>query len=95
MLKLGGKYAYVDVAVYGVFFWGQLIFNLQGNANECPQGTIYLKKVFMVKEKKTINILITFFISHKSGIKIFLKWIVNQYSKGTCQHNPYFYISLS
>ena len=40
---------------------------------------IQLKKVFMGKEKKTINILIVFFISHKSNVKTFLKWIVNEY----------------
>ena len=33
---------------------------------------IQLKKVFMGK-KKTINVFITFFISHKSNVKIFLK----------------------
>ena len=33
----------------------------------------------MGKEKKTINILIVFFISHKSNVKTFLKWIVNEY----------------
>ena len=47
---------------------------------------IHLKKVFMrkgEKKKKTINILTAFFISHKSGVKTFLKWIVNQCPKGT------------
>ena len=44
---------------------------------------IYLKKIFMEKEKK-INILIIFPIFHKSNIKIFLKWIVNYCLKGTC-----------
>ena len=34
--------------------------------------TIYLKKVFIGKEKK-INIFAVFSISHKSGIKTFLK----------------------
>jgi len=34
--------------------------------------TNHFKKVFM-KKKKTINILKTFSISHKSGVKIFLK----------------------
>ena len=34
-------------------------------------------------KKKTINVLTTFFIFYKSDVKIFLKWIVNQYSKGT------------
>ena len=32
----------------------------------------------MGKEKKTINVLTTFFISHKSNVKTFLKWIFNQ-----------------
>ena len=35
------------------------------------------------KKKKAINVLTHFFISHKSDVKIFLKWIVNQYLKGT------------
>jgi len=35
------------------------------------------------KRKKTINVLIVFFISHKSDVKIFQKWIVNQYPKDT------------
>ena len=30
-----------------------------------------VKKVFMGKEKKTFNVLIAFFISHKSDVKIF------------------------
>ena len=34
------------------------------------------KKSFYEKKKKTINILTTFFISHKSGVKTFLKRIV-------------------
>ena len=39
---------------------------------------IHLKKVFMAKgKKKEIDVLIAFFISHKSCVKIFLKWIVN------------------
>ena len=29
------------------------------------------------EEKKTINVLTAFFIFHKSGVKTFLKWIVN------------------
>ena len=35
------------------------------------------------EKKKTINILTAFSISHKSGVKTFLKWIVNHCSKGT------------
>ena len=38
----------------------------------------------MEKEKKTINILTAFFISHKSDVKTFFNWIFNQYLKGTC-----------
>ena len=44
--------------------------------------------------KKTINILTDFFfflISHKSGVKTFLKMIVNQYLKGTHYHDPKIY----
>ena len=37
----------------------------------------------MGNEKKVINILTVFFISRKSGIKIFLKWIINECLKGT------------
>ena len=36
------------------------------------------------EKKKVINVLLAFFISYKNGIKIFLKWIVNQYPKSTC-----------
>ena len=36
------------------------------------------------RKKKTINVLITFFISHKNDVKIFLKWILNEYPKSTC-----------
>ena len=43
---------------------------------------IHLKKVFMRKENKTINILTAFFISHRSSVKAFLKWIINQCYKG-------------
>ena len=38
-----------------------------------------VKKSFYGKrKKKTINILTTFFISHKSDVKTFLKWIFNE-----------------
>ena len=30
------------------------------------------------RKKKTINVLIAFFISHKSDVKTFLKWILKQ-----------------
>ena len=32
----------------------------------------------MEKENKVINVLTTFYISHKSDVKTFLKWILNQ-----------------
>ena len=35
------------------------------------------------REKKVINVLTAFCISHKSGVKTFLKWIVNYCPKGT------------
>ena len=35
----------------------------------------------MEKEKNAINILTNFFIFHKSDVKFFLKWIVNQCPK--------------
>jgi len=41
------------------------------------------KESFSKKRKKSINVLTAFSISHKSGIKTFLKWIVNHYSKDT------------
>ena len=34
-------------------------------------------------KKKTINILTTFFISHKSDVKTFLKWILKECPEGT------------
>ena len=37
----------------------------------------------MKKKKKTINTLTAFFIFHKNDIKTFLKWIINEYPKGT------------
>ena len=40
------------------------------------------------KKKKVINVLTNFFISHKSCVKTFLKWIVNQFSKDTRYYNP-------
>ena len=35
------------------------------------------------KKKKTINVLIAFFISHKNDVKTFFNWILNQYPKDT------------
>ena len=35
------------------------------------------------KKKKAINVLKAFFISHKNGIKTFLKWILKECPKDT------------
>ena len=41
------------------------------------------KENFYKKKKKTINILRVYYISYKSSIKTFLKWIVNYCPKST------------
>ena len=33
------------------------------------------------RKKKSINVLVVFFISHKSDVKTFFNWILNQYPK--------------
>ena len=40
------------------------------------------KENFYEKRKNAINVLTAFFISHKSVVKTFIKWIVNYYPKG-------------
>lgn len=42
-----------------------------------------VKESLYGKRKKTINVLTVFFISHKSEVKTFLKWIVNECPKDT------------
>ena len=43
-----------------------------------------VKKSFYGKrKKKKLNVLIVFFISHKSDVKTFFNWILNQCPKGT------------
>jgi len=37
-----------------------------------------IKESFYKKRKKIINVFTVFFISYKSGVKTFLKWIVNE-----------------
>ena len=53
-----------------------------GNVNECRTTLIknLIKESFYGKrkKKKAINVLTAFFISHKSDVKTFLKWILNQ-----------------
>ena len=41
------------------------------------------KNFYGKRKKKTINVLTVFFIFYKSDVKTFLKWILNQCSKGT------------
>ena len=55
-----------------------------GHVNECRRVMVNnsIKESFYGK-KKTINILTTFFIFHKSDVKTSLKWILNQWSNGT------------
>ena len=50
-----------------------------GNVNECRTALVknLIKESFYGKRKKIINVLIAFFISHKSDVKTFLKWILN------------------
>ena len=46
-------------------------------------GNLFKESFYEIRKKKTINVLIVFFIFHKSCVKIVLKWIVDQYSKDT------------
>ena len=43
------------------------------------------RKIFIRKEKKKkrINVLTVFYIFHKSEVKLFLKWFINNCSKNT------------
>ena len=55
--------------------------NIKGNVNECRTVLVknLIKESFYGKrKKKTINVLTAFFISHKSDVKTFLKWILKQ-----------------
>ena len=45
-------------------------------------NNLFKESFYEERKKKAINVLIAFFISHKSSVKTFLKWIVNQYPKG-------------
>ena len=45
------------------------------NAFKVLINNLFKKKI--MRKKKVINVLTVFFISHKSGIKTFLKWMVN------------------
>ena len=41
------------------------------------------KENFQGEKKQLINVFTDFFIFHKSGVKTYIKWIVNQFPKGT------------
>ena len=50
-------------------------------------NNLFKKSFYGKRKKKVINILTDFFfffIFHKSGVKTFLKWIINHCSKGNC-----------
>ena len=52
-----------------------------GHVNKCHRALVNnpIKESFYGKRKKIINVFdIFFFISHKSNVKTFLKWILNQ-----------------
>ena len=51
---------------------------LRALVNNLVKESFYRKR-----KKKVINILTVFFISHKSDVKTFFNWILNQCSKGT------------
>ena len=51
-----------------------------------------VKKSFYRKRKKTINVLTVFFISHKSDVKTFLKWILNSVLRALVCMTQYIYI---
>ena len=59
------------------FFWKMLTRALVKN----PIKESFYGKT--KKKKKAINILTAFFISHKSDVKTFFNWILNQCPKGT------------
>ena len=61
------------VNIYRVMLTNALIRALVNN----------LVKESFYGKKKTINVLTVFLISHKSYVKTFLKWIVNEYPKST------------
>ena len=60
------------------YLWVMLTSALRVLVNNPIKTSFYGKR-----KKKTINILTAFFISHKSDVKTFLKWIVDQYPKST------------
>ena len=53
------------------------------NALKVLVNNSFKKSFYGEKKKKNLMFLTGFFISHKSCVKTFLKWIVNQFPKGT------------
>ena len=51
-------------------------------------NNLFKENFYGKRKKKAINVLTTFLISHKCGVKFFLKWIVNQYPKAIYLHDP-------
>ena len=66
------------VLLFYIYKWVMLTSALRVLVNNLVKESFYGKR-----KKKTINVLTVFFIFHKSDVKTFLKWILNQCSKGT------------
>ena len=52
------------------------------------------KKSFFEEKKKINGLIVFFFIFYKNNVKIFLKLIINQYSKDTYQYDSLFYYKI-
>ena len=68
--------------IFGNYIWVMLTITLRVLIKNL------VKENFYEKRKIKINVLTVFFISYKSDVKIFLKWILNQCPKGTHKHFP-------
>ena len=66
------------VLLFYIYKWVMLTSALRVLVNNLVKESFYGKR-----KKKTINVLTVFFIFHKSDVKTFLKWILNQCLKGT------------
>ena len=53
------------------------------NAFRVMVNNTFKESFYGKRKEKVINVLTVFSISHKSCVKIFLKWIVNYYPKDT------------
>ena len=62
---------------YSLCHWNITLENVNEYRTALVKNLIK-EKFLWRKKKKTINVLIAFFISHKSDVKTFLKWILNQ-----------------